>query len=64
MTPDFPQGLLSQEAATARLLAEDPNDLGANSWRNSLVIAAEVLREPMFLFLLDAGAIYFGLSAF
>ncbi len=57
--PD-PAGLrgLSQAEAQARLRAEGPNELPATGQRNIRAIALEVLREPMFLLLVSAGAIY------
>ena len=57
MSIDFPQGL-GQAEALARLAAEGPNELGTDQRRSLLKIAAEVVREPMFLLLLGAGAIY------
>ncbi|MDE2310210.1 MAG: HAD-IC family P-type ATPase, partial [Betaproteobacteria bacterium] len=49
---------LSQAEAQARLRTEGPNELPAAGQRNMLAIALEVLREPMFLLLVSAGAIY------
>ena len=49
---------LPQAEAQARLRAEGPNELPAADQRNLLGIALEVLREPMFLLLVVAGAIY------
>jgi Ca2+-transporting ATPase len=50
-------GLTEQEAA--RRLSEDgPNDLPSEKPRGVLPIVAEVVRQPMFLMLLAAGAIY------
>ncbi len=49
---------LSQAEAQARLRVEGPNELPATGQRNILAIALEVLREPMFLLLVCAGAIY------
>jgi len=49
---------LSQAKAQARLRAEGPNELPATGQRNMLAIALEVLREPIFLLLVSAGAIY------
>ena len=49
---------LSEAAAAERLRTEGSNDLPAARHRGSLVIAAEVLREPMFLLLIACGAIY------
>ena len=50
-------GLSSAEAA-ARLAAEGPNSLPAAERRNLLAIVLGVLREPMFLLLVAATAIY------
>ncbi|MFA5825036.1 MAG: cation-translocating P-type ATPase [Gallionellaceae bacterium] len=49
---------LSQEKATARLKLEGMNELPAADKRDLSGIALEVLREPMFLLLVVAGAIY------
>jgi len=51
------QGLPLDEAR-ARLRAEGPNELPAARRRDIAAIALEVLREPMFLLLVSAGAIY------
>jgi len=61
MPTDFPQGL-SQEAAAARLAEEGSNELGTDQRRSLLSIAGEVAREPMFLLLLGAGAIYLAMG--
>jgi Ca2+-transporting ATPase len=61
MNVEYPQGL-SQEAAAARLAAEGPNELGTEQRRTLLAIAGEVAREPMFLLLIGAGAIYFAMG--
>src|SRR5579859_2640158 len=50
---------LSQLEAEHRLKMEGYNDLPSAKSRNALAIAADVVREPMFLLLLAAGAIYF-----
>jgi Ca2+-transporting ATPase len=50
-------GLSASEAA-ARTLAEGPNELGVSQRRGLRTIAWEVLKEPMFLLLLGAGAVY------
>jgi Ca2+-transporting ATPase len=50
---------LSQTEATARLTTEGPNELPSAKSRGLLSLAAEVLREPMILMVLAAGAIYF-----
>ena len=52
-----PHGL-SQTEAQARLRAEGANELPAAGQRNMQAIALEALREPMFLLLVCAGAIY------
>jgi P-type Ca2+ transporter type 2C len=49
---------LSEAAATERLRSEGYNDLPTAKRRGFLDIAAEVLREPMFLLLVACGAIY------
>lgn len=61
MTTEFPSGL-TQDEARARLAADGPNELGANQRRTLFAIAGEVAREPMFLLLLGAGAIYFAMG--
>ncbi|SFN06605.1 Ca2+-transporting ATPase [Formivibrio citricus] len=57
MNAEFPSGLSAAEAA-ARRAAEGPNELGTEQKRTLQAIAVEVAREPMFLLLLGAGAIY------
>jgi Ca2+-transporting ATPase len=52
------QNGLSQAEAQARLQVEGANELPTGDQRNILAIALEVLREPMFLLLVAAGAIY------
>lgn len=49
---------LSEEDARQRLEAEGPNELPSEKKRGVLAIALEVVREPMFLMLIAAGAIY------
>ncbi len=61
--PDQPdwrdvQGL-SQAEAAARLDAEGYNELPGTRRRSLLAMGLEVMREPMFLLLVAAGAIYF-----
>jgi len=51
------QGLTMDEARK-RLLIEGPNELERQGSRSAFMIAREVLREPMFLFLVCAGGIY------
>ncbi len=50
-------GLTETEAA-ARLLQDGPNELPAQKQRSLWAIAFEVAREPMFLMLVAAGALY------
>jgi Ca2+-transporting ATPase len=50
-------GLTDQEAA-ARLRTEGPNELPSTKRRGLLALAWEVIREPMLLLLVAAGAIY------
>ena len=57
MSAPLPPGLSTATAAD-RLAAEGPNELGASQRRGLLTIVGEVAREPMFLLLLGAGAIY------
>src|SRR6266545_3908444 len=49
---------LSEAAAAERLQSEGYNDLPTVRYCGFLVIATEVLREPMFLLLIACGAIY------
>jgi len=51
------RGLSGHEAAS-RLAAEGPNELPASKPRSLWMIALEVLREPMFMLLVAACAIY------
>jgi Ca2+-transporting ATPase len=53
-----PRSGLSEAAAAERLRGEGYNDLPTAQHRGFFVIAAEVLREPMFLLLVACGAIY------
>lgn len=63
MSDSLPEGLPGSVAA--RRLAEDgPNDLGTDQRRTLIDIAGEVIREPMFLLLLGAGAIYLVMGDF
>ncbi|BBE50117.1 Calcium-transporting ATPase [Ferriphaselus amnicola] len=55
--PAEPRGL-SHAEAKARLHQEGANELAMTGQRNIQAIALEVLREPMFLLLVGAGAIY------
>ena len=61
MTPPLPRGL-DANFARKRLDEEGPNELGLSQRRTLLDILIEVLREPMFLLLLGAGAIYFAMG--
>lgn len=57
MNDSLPEGLPSSVAAR-RLIEDGPNELGTDQRRTLIGIAGEVVREPMFLLLLGAGAIY------
>lgn len=57
MTIESLQGL-SPELAAQRLKDEGPNELSVSQRRTSFDIIWEVVREPMFLLLIGAGAIY------
>ena len=57
MANDTPAGL-DPSVAALRLREEGPNELGVSQRRTLRDIAWEVVREPMFLLLLGAGAIY------
>jgi len=61
MTTDPPNGL-DPDTAAARLRAEGPNELGVSQRRTLRGIAWDVAREPMFLLLLGAGAIYLAMG--
>lgn len=56
-TTDYRQGLTHEEARR-RLQKDGPNELPAQGKRGLGAIAWEVVKEPMFLLLLAAGAIY------
>jgi P-type Ca2+ transporter type 2C len=49
---------LTQNQATQRLSEEGYNELPSSQRRNSLTIAIEVVREPMFLLLVACGVVY------
>src|SRR5690349_11111209 len=51
-------GGLSTAEARRRLHTEGPNELPTVRQRTTLVIAWEVVREPMFLLLVAAGTLY------
>ncbi len=53
---------LDTQTALKRLREEGPNELGISQRRTLLQILLEVVREPMFLLLLGAGAIYFAMG--
>lgn len=55
-------GGLSEEQAAARLKAEGPNELPTAKPKSLLATAWEIVREPMILLLVGAGAIYFVLG--
>ena len=57
-----PQGL-SDSVAAERLRLEGPNELPTAKPKSTLRIAAEVVREPMFLLLLATGAVYLVLGS-
>ncbi len=54
----FEKNGLSELEARKRLIDEGPNELPSSNKRGKGVIVTEVLKEPMFLLLLSAGAIY------
>lgn len=58
---NFPAGL-SHEVAATRLAAEGANELGTDQRRTLFAIAGEVTREPMFMLLFGAGAIYLAMG--
>ena len=49
---------LTERDAAQRLAVDGPNLLAVDQRRGLAALAGEVLREPMFLLLLGAGAIY------
>ena len=51
-------GGISEQEASARLLRYGPNELPSQRARGLLAIVLEVVREPMFLMLVAAGALY------
>jgi P-type Ca2+ transporter type 2C len=70
MKPDLPSAPaaigspgLSDTVAGERLSLEGPNELPAARPKSTLRIAAEVLREPMFLLLIATGAVYLVLGS-
>ncbi len=65
MLPDLDPGTvggLSDQDAAVRLRAEGANELPSTKPRGLVAIAWEVVREPMLLLLVVAGAIYFVLG--
>ena len=54
---------LSDALAAERLRSEGPNELPTARPKSQLRIAAEVLREPMFLLLIATGAVYLVLGS-
>jgi P-type Ca2+ transporter type 2C len=56
-TPPGPLGLTDAEAK-ARFTTEGPNELAKQGHRTTWRIALDVVREPMSLFLVSAGAVY------
>lgn len=61
MPTEAPQGL-DPQAAAQRLRQDGPNELGTSQRRALARIAWEVVREPMFLLLLGAGAVYLAMG--
>ena len=61
MHAEPPKGLTNAQAA-ALLHREGPNELGLSQRRTLAHIVWEVVREPMFLLLLGAGAIYLAMG--
>ncbi|MCB2042936.1 MAG: HAD-IC family P-type ATPase, partial [Rhodoferax sp.] len=53
---------MDPDAAARRLREDGPNDLGTSQRRSLANIAWEVVREPMFLLLLGAGAVYLAMG--
>ena len=49
---------LTEEEARRRLALEGANELPAQKKRGAFRVALEVIREPMFLMLVAAGALY------
>lgn len=61
MNPETPTGL-DPATAAQRLRDEGPNELGVSQRRTLQGMAWEVVREPMFLLLLGAGAVYLAMG--
>jgi Ca2+-transporting ATPase len=62
ISTDELQGL-SDAIASERLKAEGPNELPAAKPKSTFAIAAEVLKEPMFVLLIVTGAVYLVLGS-
>src|SRR5512141_1920480 len=58
VTQDFPKRGLAGAEAAARLAREGPNALPEAERHGLLALIASVLREPMFLLLVGAAAVY------
>ena len=58
MVGEAPAPGLTEAEARARLASEGPNELSREQRRGLLAAAGAVLKEPMLLLLLAAGAIY------
>ena len=61
MNDHFSKGLTAEQAA-ARLQEDGPNELAVDQTRSFLNLLLDVIREPMFLLLLGAGAIYLAMG--
>lgn len=61
MNDNFSKGLTTEQAA-ARLQADGPNELAVDQTRTFLNQLLDVVREPMFLLLLGAGAVYLAMG--
>jgi len=53
---------LSEAEVQQRLAAEGPNELPSSKPRGLPAIALEVIRQPMFLLLMAASGLYFGMG--
>jgi P-type Ca2+ transporter type 2C len=53
---------LTQVEASRRLQVEGPNELPSRTSRSTLAIGLEVVREPMFVLLVGAGALYLAMG--
>ena len=61
MNDDLSKGLTSEQAA-ARLQADGPNELALDQTRTLFGLLLDVVREPMFLLMLGAGAVYLAMG--